>query len=119
LTARLGRDSFAAVSIWRNIRKAGRAATGPFVAIALIVWFGLNLVQGDRGLLAWAKLAREVRAAEATLAATEAEKGRLDHRIGLLKADHLDPDMLDERARATLNLIGPDEVVIFPPPEKQ
>ncbi len=91
---------------------------GPFLAIGLIVWFGLNLMQGDRGLLAWMRLTREVRAAEATLAATEAEKSRLEHRVGLLKAEHLDPDMLDERARATLNLIGPGEVVIFAPAEK-
>jgi cell division protein FtsB len=32
--------------------------------------------------------------------------------VGLLRPDHLDPDLLDERARAVLNLAAPDEIVI-------
>jgi cell division protein FtsB len=33
-----------------------------------------------------------------------------------LKGNHLDADLLDERARAALNAIGPNEIVIFTPP---
>jgi cell division protein FtsB len=101
----------------RKFAKAGRAAVGPFLALALIAYFGLNLVQGDHGLLAWARAAHKVHAAQATLALAEAEKNRLEHRASLLKGDHLDRDMLDERARAALNVIGPNEIVVFTGPE--
>ncbi len=99
----------------RALIKVGHAVLGPFLAIALIVYFGLNLVQGDHGLLAWARRSHQVRVAEATLAQTEGELGRLRHRADLLKGDRLDPDLLDERSRASLNVIGPDEIVIFEP----
>jgi cell division protein FtsB len=96
--------------------KVGRAALGPFVAIVLIVYFGLNLIQGDHGLIAWLQRAHQVHAAETRLAATDDELGRLRHRADLLKGNHLDADLLDERARAALNAIGPNEIVIFTPP---
>jgi cell division protein FtsB len=43
----------------------------------------------------------------------EGERQALDRRVNLLRSDHLDRDMLDERARSTLNLVGPNELVIF------
>jgi len=105
------------MKMWRLVKRIGKAVVGPAFAIVAILYFGLNLVQGDRGFLAWMRLGREVRAAEAALAQTEAERLRLEHRASLLKGDHLDPDMLDERARAALNTIGPNESVIFLPAE--
>jgi cell division protein FtsB len=44
-----------------------------------------------------------------------AERDALDHRVGLLRPEHLDRDMLDERAREMLNLAGPNEIVILRP----
>lgn len=97
------------------ISKAGHAIVGPFLAIVLILYFGFNLIQGDHGLMAWLQRAHQLHSAEATLAETDGELARLRHRADLLKGDHLDPDLLDERARAALNEIGPNEVVIFTP----
>ncbi|MGH6980120.1 MAG: FtsB family cell division protein [Stellaceae bacterium] len=99
----------------RAMMKVGRAVLGPFVSIVLIVYFGLNLLQGDHGLLAWIQRAHQVHAAETALAATEDELARSRHRSELLKGNHLDADLLDERTRAALNAIGPDEIVIFTP----
>jgi cell division protein FtsB len=98
------------------IAKLGHAVLGPFLAILLILYFGFNLLQGDHGLMAWARRAHQVHSTELTLAATETELAQLRHRADLLKGDHLDRDLLDERARAALNEIGPDEIVIFTPP---
>lgn len=103
------------MSIKRAISKAGRAIVGPFLAIVLILYFGFNLIQGDHGLMAWLQRARQLHAAEATQAETDGELASLRHRADLLKGDHLDPDLLDERSRAALNEIGPNEVVIFMP----
>lgn len=98
--------------------RLGRAVIGPVVSIVLILYFGLNLIEGDHGLLAWVRRAHQVHAAETRLAATEDELTRLRHRSELLKGNHLDADLLDERTRAALNSIGPDEIVIFSPPGK-
>ena len=47
------------------------------------------------------------------LAAVEAERSTLERRVDLLRPDHLDRDMLDERARSQLNLAAPNDIVIF------
>ena len=90
----------------------GRAITGPVLGISLVCYFAYHLFVGDRGLLAWMELTQELRDAKATLSALEIERTTLERRVGLLQPEHLDPDMLDERARATLNLVGPNEVVV-------
>ena len=95
-----------------ELRRRGRAIAGPVLGISLVCYFAYHLFVGDRGLLAWMHLTQELRDARATLAALDVEKETLERRVGLLKPEHLDPDMLDERARATLNLVGPNEVVI-------
>jgi cell division protein FtsB len=98
-----------------EIRRRARFIVGPICGISLVGYFAYHLVQGDRGLAAFLRLSQEVRLAQATLAETESERRTLDQRVNLLRPDHLDRDMLDERARSALNLIGPDERVIFAP----
>jgi cell division protein FtsB len=100
----------------KEIRRRGRVIIGPILGISLVGYFSYHLVQGDRGLVAWARLNQEVQAARTELAGVEAERQALDRRVNLLRSNHLDRDMLDERARATLNLVGPNEVVIFTAP---
>jgi cell division protein FtsB len=95
-----------------EIRRRARAITGPILAISLVFYFSYHLFAGDRGFLAWIALSQELRDAKATLADLDAQRETLDRRVGLLRPDHLDPDLLDERARAVLNLAAPDEIVI-------
>jgi len=104
------------VSIVFEIRRRARLVIGPILGIGLVAYFAYHLIQGDRGLLAWMRLNQQVREAKATLAAVGAERSTLERRVDLLRPDHLDRDMLDERARSQLNLIGPREIVIFNPP---
>jgi cell division protein FtsB len=95
------------------MRRRARLIIGPILGISLCAYFAYHLVQGDRGLMAWIRLNQQVREAKTTLAAVEVERSTLERRVDLLRPDHLDRDMLDERARAVLNLIGPNEVAIF------
>jgi cell division protein FtsB len=95
-----------------ELRRRARAITGPVLGISLVCYFAYHLFVGDRGLLAWMQLSQELRDGKATLAALDIERQTLERRVGLLQPDHLDPDMLDERARATLNLVGPNEIVV-------
>ena len=96
-----------------EIRRRARLIVGPVLGITLCAYFAYHLVQGDRGLTAWLRLTQQVRDARTTLAAVEAERMTLERRVNLLRPEHLDRDMLDERARSQLNLAQPNEIVIF------
>jgi cell division protein FtsB len=97
----------------RWLRRWVRALIGPALGIALTGYFSYNLVIGDRGLIAWRHLTEELQAEQAHLAALRAERKAVARNVAELSPEHLDPDLLDERVRATLNLVGPNELVIM------
>ena len=101
------------MAVLAEIRRRARFIVGPICGISLVGYFSYHLVQGDRGMIAWLRLAQQIRLAQATLDETESARRALEHRVELLRPDHLDPDMLDEQARSSLNLIAPNERVIF------
>lgn len=86
---------------------------GPLVGLGAVAYFAYHTVEGDRGVLAYVRLKNEILEAEMQLAKVTTERQSLEHRVLLLRPDHLDPDMLEERARAMLNMGRDDEVVIF------
>jgi cell division protein FtsB len=96
-----------------ELRKRARHIAAPVLGACLMGYFGYHLVQGDRGVLAWLRLSHELRAAETEGAAARAEREALERRVSLLRPDSLDRDLLDERARATLNVAQPNEIVIL------
>jgi cell division protein FtsB len=98
-----------------EIRRRLRHVVGPLLGLSVMVYFVYHTVEGDRGLLAWWQLNRDIRTAEATLADLERQRDTLDRHSRLLRPDHLDPDMLDERARAMANQGHDDEVVVLQP----
>lgn len=101
------------MAIVAEIRRRARRIAGPVAAVTLVIYFSYHLVEGDRSLMAWRALSEEIALAKAQLAEAQAEQAALDHRVSLLRPNHLDRDMLDERARAVLNLAARDERVIF------
>ncbi|MGH7029711.1 MAG: FtsB family cell division protein [Stellaceae bacterium] len=86
---------------------------GPLCGIALTGYFAYNLVEGNRGFLAWVRLTQEIHAENTRLDALRTEHQALELKVSELSPDHLDPDLLDERVRETLNLVAPNEVVIM------
>jgi cell division protein FtsB len=100
----------------RQLRRRSRVLVAPALGIALSGYFAYHLVGGDRGLLAWVRLTREIHDENATLESLRTERAALDLKVKNLTPDHLDPDLLDERVRATLDLAAPDEIVAMPPP---
>lgn len=101
--------------ILNEIRRRARHVVGPFLGLTAVVYFAYHTVQGDRGLMAWWRLNQEIKQAEESLALLEETRDNLDHRASLLRPDHLDPDMLEERARLMLNLGRDDEVIVLRP----
>jgi cell division protein FtsB len=101
--------------VLRALRKRLHFLTGPLLGITLTGYFAYHLVEGDRGLKAWFRLNREHQAATANLETVRGQRAALDLRVSNLRPDHVDPDLLDERIRATLNLVSPDDIVIMQP----
>jgi cell division protein FtsB len=101
--------------LMRELRKRARVVVGPILGIALTGYFAYNLVEGDRGFIAWTRLARQLRAEDAHLDALRAQRAALKLKVSDLTPSHLDPDLLDERVRGTLNLVAPNERVIMKP----
>ena len=99
----------------RRRLRAFLTTLGLYVAAALFIgYFGVNAYTGNHGLRAKQELDQRFEILNGELEQLRQERIDWQHRVNLMKSQSIDPDMLDERARSTLNLIGPNEVVIFP-----
>jgi cell division protein FtsB len=85
----------------------------PLGCLFVISYFTYHGVEGDYGLFALGRLEDRVAALEQDIAETRAERERIGHLVALLRPESLDRDMLDERARHALNLVGPKDLVIM------
>ena len=104
------------MALMGEIRRRARQVVGPILMVSVTAYFGYHAVQGDRGLIAWYQVTQDLKNAEATYDRVHAQREALEHRVALLSPEHLDLDLLDERAHAMLDLADPDEVVILNAP---
>jgi cell division protein FtsB len=82
------------------------------IAALVIGYFGVNAYTGNRGLEAKKTLDQQTAQLTAELTALKAERGDWERRVKLLRSDSIDPDMLDERARALLDFADPRELIL-------
>jgi cell division protein FtsB len=83
------------------------------VAAALIGYFWFHAFSGQRGLHAKHEIDQQLHELTAELDRLKAEKGLWERKVALLRSDGIDPDMLDERARALLNVAHPNDVILM------
>jgi cell division protein FtsB len=83
------------------------------VAAAIIGYFGINAYTGAHGLKAKQDLAQQQADLMRELERLRGERKVWEQRLSLLRADNLDPDLLDERARALLGYADPRELVLI------
>src|SRR5208282_1523961 len=83
------------------------------LAALLIGYFGANAYSGNRGLKAKEDIDRQTAALTADLQRLKIEHAQWERRIALLKSDDIDPDMLDERARALLDYVDPNDLTMM------
>jgi cell division protein FtsB len=103
----------------REMKRRAKAAVAPLIFLAVVAYFGWNVVQGDHGLRAFAQREAFLAQAQAEQARAQAEKDAWERRVIGLRSRHLDADALDERARAMLNLADPADVVVqYSPSDK-
>jgi cell division protein FtsB len=100
------------MAFWRGVKRRLKALVAPTVFLAVGGFFVWHTIHGERGTLARERRGHDIAAATATLEAARAEQLAVLRRVNGLRADGLDRDQLDERARALLNLTQPGEVVV-------
>ncbi len=89
-------------------------ALGLYVLAALLIgYFGVNAYSGDHGIRAREELDRQIAALNKQLDEATAERDLWQRRVKLLRPESIDPDMLDERARALLDFVDPRELVLI------
>ena len=101
------------MSLLSELKRRARHAVAPVLGIGIFGYFAYHAIEGDRGLFAYMRMKEHVAEAEQMRLEVAEIRAELDRRVSLMRPDHTDPDMLDERARSMLNLAQPDEVVIF------
>jgi len=101
--------------VFHEMRRRARFLVGPLLGAALTSYFVYHTIEGDRGLRAWRDISQQLRAAKDQLAEVAAERGALAHKVAGLDPNHVDPDLLDQQIRSTLDLVAPNEVVIVQP----
>lgn len=90
-----------------------RQALVPFVCIVVLGYFAYHAVYGRLGFISWLDIQNRIDLLEHQLADVERQREQLDRQVALLRPESLDPDLLDERARAALGYANPGEIVIF------
>jgi cell division protein FtsB len=85
------------------------------MAALLIGYFGVNAYSGNHGLKAKEDIDRQIAAMSTDLDRLKLERAQWERRVALLKSDKLDPDMLDERARALLDYADANDLTLTLP----
>jgi cell division protein FtsB len=93
-------------------RYYGRLVT-PVLAAGFLSYFGYHCIHGDLGLEATKEFERRRIEREAELKTLVAAREDLERQVKLMSDGSLEKDMLDEKARYTLNVSRGDEIVIF------
>ncbi len=101
------------------LQRTVRTVTAPGIFLCLVAYSLWSATQGDRGLQATAIRQAQLHALQAELVRTQAEQAAWEHRVVELSSQHLDPDMLDERARAMGNMVEVNDIVVQYAPGKR
>ncbi len=87
---------------------------GLYAAAALLIaYFGVHAYGGAYGLNAKHDLMQRTTELRRELAEIKTQRALWEHRVSLLRASGLDPDLLDERARAKLDYLHPRDLTLF------
>jgi len=101
------------MKVLSEIRLRSRYIFGPILGASLFFYFFYHAIQGDRGIIAFWQLTKQLAQAEYVLKRVSDDEISVQHRVRLLNPNTLNRDMLDERARLMLGYSRPGEVIIF------
>ena len=84
--------------------------------LALLGFFAWHAWEGPRGFRFNEKLKNQSAQLTNDLATIQKRRTTFESRVALLRPESVDPDMLDEMARQTLNLARPNELIVLDSP---
>jgi cell division protein FtsB len=95
-------------------RRAVLTVLGLYTFAALFIgYFAANAFTGNHGLRAQQDLEQQLTAMKGELAQLKAERALWERRVSLLRADRIDPDMLDERARSLVGYVDRRDLTLL------
>lgn len=106
------------MSLLRTLRRAAIAMIAPTLFGGLTSYFIWQVSRGEHGLRNYHMRELQLVKAKDELAQAEAQRDAWEIRVSGLRDHHIDPDTLDERARAWLNLADPNDLVLMYGPGK-
>jgi cell division protein FtsB len=90
------------------------SALALYVGAALIIgYFWAHAHSGDHGLKAKQDLVEQAADLARELDQLKAERVAWEHRVALLRPNAVDPDLLEERARAQLDYTHPRDLILM------
>ena len=97
----------------RRLAQLARIYLPVVVFTATVLYFTFHIVTGERGLLAYVALQRELSEANVILADLQTDRLELERDVALLYDTPIDLDMLEERARVELGYVREDEMILL------
>lgn len=107
------------MSFGRELKRRCKSAIAPCVFIAVTGYFAWSASHGDHGLQSFDYRQSQLREALADQSRAQTELETWERRVASLRTNRLDLDSLGERARATLNLADPADIVVMYGPGKK
>jgi cell division protein FtsB len=87
---------------------------GLYAGCALVIgYFGVNAYTGNHGLRAQQDIDQQFTVLAEELGRLKQERAEWQRRVKLLQSSSIDPDTLDERARAVLNYLDPRDLTLM------
>ena len=86
------------------------------VCCAMLGYFAWHAWKGPRGYPYQAQLQTKLAALDGKFQDVQQQRVRLEHKVGLLRPESIDPDILDEMARSQLQMAKPGDLVIYTAP---
>ncbi|OYW08902.1 MAG: septum formation inhibitor [Acidiphilium sp. 37-67-22] len=84
----------------------------PFLFLAVTAYFVFNAINGSRGIVAQRRDQAVLAQDQQALHAVSTRRDRWQARVNALGHHAIAPDMLNEQARAILNLADPDDLAV-------
>ncbi|AHK72290.1 MULTISPECIES: FtsB family cell division protein [Gluconobacter] len=100
------------MTLIRLIKRGVRAVAPPAFFLSLTAYFGWNALHGAHGIHAYQEQMQLQKDALQARQDADDEQNVWRRRVVALKEKALDADMLDERARATMNLTRSGDLVV-------
>jgi cell division protein FtsB len=106
--------------VFNRRRRTILTALGLYLFAGLFIgYFAVNAFTGNHGLRAKQQLEQQLASMQKELAGLKSEREEWEKRVSLLRSDRIDPDLLDESARALLGYVDSRDLVFLIHPKEQ